>query len=118
MEEKSSNVTITVDPLDDARSLYELKLRSMLEPDFDGQWVAIHAQSGDYLVDRWPGKVHRAMEARHPSGPILIRRIGIADEGLRARMCGEWPPSIANNQRDIHGEPIGGDRTRRRPRGA
>jgi hypothetical protein len=119
MADKLAGEITTIDPVQQAKDNYDSKLRSILEPEFDGQYVAIHPESGDYLVERCRGQSLRAMIERHPDGPISIRHIGIADEGLRARMRGEWPISIANNQRDMHGrQPIGGDRARRRPRGA
>jgi hypothetical protein len=35
--------------------IYEEHLKTLLEPDANGQFVAIHVESGDHAVERFPG---------------------------------------------------------------
>jgi hypothetical protein len=79
----------TDDSVDRARTIYDSQLRERLEPEYNGQWVAIHPDTGDYIVERRFGKAFRALKAKHPDGSVVVRYIGIADAGLRARLFGE-----------------------------
>ena len=71
-------------------ALYETRLKPLLEPSHNGQVVAIHPDSEDYLVAATSGDAMRAMYARHPEGQVLLHIIGTvsADSGLAARMLG------------------------------
>jgi len=70
--------------------IYENRLKSKLEPEFNGQSVAIHIGSGDYEVADSSGNAMRAIRKRYPSGPLLLRTIGtVSDFGLAARMSGK-----------------------------
>jgi hypothetical protein len=73
-------------------SIYEQRLRSRLEPEHDGQVVAIHVDSGDYEVGRSSGDAMRAMRQRRPVGKLLLHTIGVvSDSALAAQMCGQRP---------------------------
>ena len=72
-------------------SFYAAELRSLLEATAPGQYVAVHADTHDYLVERRPGKALREMQAKHPTGDIIVHRIGPADAAYQARLRGEWP---------------------------
>jgi len=74
-----------------ALDFYDAELRPLLEPQRNGQYVAIHPATCDYVVDRRPGKAFRALRAQQPQGPIVLRHIGTADADLRARLRGELP---------------------------
>lgn len=69
-------------------ALYDGKLKGLLEPDHNNEFVAIHVDSEDYAVARSSGDAMRAMPARHPmDGRLVIRRIGPEPEyGLAARI--------------------------------
>ena len=69
---------------------YATHLRPLLEATNSGHYVAIHADTHDYLVGRRPGKALREMQAKHPIGDIIVHRIGLADAAYQARLRGEW----------------------------
>jgi hypothetical protein len=85
--------TQTTSELDDVArrglAIYEAQLKPLLEPDYNGQIVAIHVESGDHAVARFSGQAVRAIRKRHPTGQLLVRTIGKAmDYGLAHRMRG------------------------------
>ena len=68
-------------------AFYEEKLRAVLEPEHNGKVVAIHVDSGDYEVAGNSPEALRAMHARHPDSPVVIRAVGPEfRHGLVARM--------------------------------
>lgn len=69
-------------------AIYDQNLKSLLEPEYDNQFVAIHVDSGDYEVAKSSGNAMRAILARHPiDGRLVIRKIGSEPEyGLAARI--------------------------------
>lgn len=71
-----------------ALALYEDKLKAILEPEFLGQVVAIHPESGEYAVARNSPNAMRAMRARHIDGFLLLLDIGpvAGDDTLTLRM--------------------------------
>ena len=71
-------------------ALYETRLKPLLEPMQNGQVVAIHPDSEDYVVAPTSGDAMRAMYQRHPEGQVLLHLIGTAsaDSGLAARILG------------------------------
>ena len=77
------------DPTAEALAFYKAELRPILEPDHDGEDVAIHVETKSYEVAKGVGHAYRAMRAKEPDGFIVVHRIGIADPGLLARMKGE-----------------------------
>jgi hypothetical protein len=71
------------------RAIYQEKLKAILEPEHNGEMVAIHIDTGDYEVG--PRKTHPsfALRDRHPEGgKILITDVGIPrpDDTLTQRM--------------------------------
>jgi hypothetical protein len=58
-----------------ALTLYREKLAAELEPEQDGKGLAIHPDSGDYLVAENPTLAGRLMDQRHPSD-VVVMRIG------------------------------------------
>jgi hypothetical protein len=79
------------DPTAEALAFYKAELRPILEPDHNGENVAIHVETKDYEVAKGPGHAHRGLRARHPEGFVIIHQIGPADSGLVARMRGGSP---------------------------
>lgn len=73
-----------------ALNLYETELRSLLEPEFSGQAVAIHVDTRDYEVAATHSAAARALLARRPAdGRIVTLTIGPpsdADLRLTSRM--------------------------------
>lgn len=69
-------------------SIYEAKLRPLLEPQEIGHFVAIHVDTEDYAVVTSSGQATRALLRRHAiDGRIVVRKIGSEPEyGLLARM--------------------------------
>ncbi len=76
-----SNVTMR------AMTLYYERLREELEPEQIGRGLAIHPDSGDYLVADTPTHAGHAMRKRHPEGGTVTLRIGLKpDPALLARI--------------------------------
>lgn len=57
-------------------AIYEEQLRKTVERQHLGKVVAIHVDTGDYVVAEESPDAMRAMMARHPEGQMFIRRIG------------------------------------------
>jgi len=70
-----------------ALAFYRENLRDALEPAEEGKGIAIHPDTGDYLVAETPTHASRAMRGRHPVGSYVTMRIGPSpDYALAARM--------------------------------
>ena len=54
-------------------ALYEEKLKPILEPERNGQEVAIHLDTGDYEVAPRRSRPHFALRRRHPEGGLILR---------------------------------------------
>ncbi len=53
------------------------RLRAALEPEFDGQHIAIHVDTGDYVTAKFSTVAARELSQRHPvDGRIFSRLIG------------------------------------------
>src|SRR5262249_13731468 len=63
------------------RDFYEERLKAVLEPDQNGQTVAVHFDSADYAVASNSPEARRALRARHPEGLIMTMKIGPSDDG-------------------------------------
>jgi hypothetical protein len=57
------------------QAIYEEKLRSLLEPRFNGRVVAIHLDSGDYAVGPNSPEALRALYKMHPDDGLTMTRI-------------------------------------------
>ena len=67
------------------QALYD-KLKPVLEPERDRQYVAIHVDSGDYSVAKTSAAATRELHRRHLPGRAYTRKIGSEPEyGLAAR---------------------------------
>jgi hypothetical protein len=61
---------------DKGQAIYE-KLKPILEPAHDRQFIAIHVDTGDYEIGRSASVAMRAMRERYPAdGRLFIRKIG------------------------------------------
>ena len=68
--------------------LYESRIRELVEPDHIGEYIAIHVDSGDYVIERSSPHAMRSLLKIHPAdGRLFIRRIGDQpDYALAARI--------------------------------
>jgi len=57
-------------------AIYESKLRSVLEPQFHGQFVAIDVETEDFEVSSDADDASDRLWQRHPEAQILVERIG------------------------------------------
>ncbi len=71
-------------------ALYNERLKSVLEPEFNGQIVAVHMNSGEYAVARTAGEALRTLRLRLPQGIVMTMDIGpvAEDDLLTLRMRG------------------------------
>ena len=58
------------------QAIYDETLKSVLEPTRNGEVVAIHLSSGDYLVARNGTAARRLLRKQHPDGIIYSLWIG------------------------------------------
>lgn len=71
------------------RAIYDQTLKAILEPQYNGQEVAIHLDSGDYEVAKNSPTASRAVRARHPIGLMMVTDVGPAKmDRLALRMRG------------------------------
>jgi hypothetical protein len=56
--------------------LYEERLKAILEPEFNGQVVAIDVESGDYEVVRVSREAWGPLRERHPQARVFITDVG------------------------------------------
>jgi len=59
-----------------ARAFYESRLKAILEPEQNGRAVAIHVDSGDYVVADTHTAAGKAMDDLHPDGLFVTMTIG------------------------------------------
>ena len=57
-------------------AIYESKLRSILEPQLRGQYVAIDVETEDYEVSYDGDEASDRLRIRHPEAQVLVERIG------------------------------------------
>jgi hypothetical protein len=71
---------MTDEELDDlsrrAHAIYDRDLRVLLEPEHNGELVAIHVDTGDYAVANTSSRARVALRNRHPLGMIVTTKIG------------------------------------------
>jgi len=70
-----------------ADALYQDKLKAILEPQHNNEFIAIEPNSGEYAVASSTGNAMRAMHSRFPTQPLLLKKIGPEPEyDLAARI--------------------------------
>jgi len=70
-----------------ADALYQDKLKAILEPQHNNEFIAIEPNSGEYAVASSTGNAMRAMYLRFPTQPLLLKKIGPEPEyDLAARI--------------------------------
>lgn len=73
-------------------TLYQEKLKTLLEPEQNGRAVALHVDTGEYVIADTLSEARREMRRRYPNpaGRILSRTIGpeISDALLQRLLSG------------------------------
>jgi hypothetical protein len=71
--------------------MYNTRLKALLEPEHNNEYVAVHVGSGDYYIARTATAAIRKLGEQHPSdGLMFVRKIGDEPEyGLAARLSGK-----------------------------
>jgi len=74
------------------RALYEAQLKAVLEPEYNNRLVAIHPDSGEYVVADPTGNAMRAIRKSRPQGRLYLTKIGPEPEyGPAARILMAGP---------------------------
>ena len=61
-----------------AGQIYEGKLKALLEPDHQGEIIAIHVETGDHFFGGDVLEACRKGRAKHPGAVFFCRRVGDA----------------------------------------
>lgn len=81
-----------------ALAYYRENLQIILEAEHEGEGVAIHPDTGDYVVAKTPTQASRTMRSRHPADTFVTMRIGpgpdysLVSRLIAGRMMPEQPP--------------------------
>jgi len=68
-------------------AIYEEKLKPLLEPFHNNEFVSIHVKTEEYALGASSSDAMRAIRKRHPRGWLVILKIGDEPEwGLAARL--------------------------------
>ena len=79
-EEEMSELSVV------GQAVYETK-KTVFEPAFNNQYVAIHVDTGDYAIAKSSAAATRFLHQRHLPGRAYTRKIGNEPEyGLAARL--------------------------------
>ena len=69
------------------QSIYDERIKPLVEPDYNGQFVAIHLDTGDYEVAQNSPTARFALRKRHSDGLIMTTDVGPAKiDSLTVRM--------------------------------
>lgn len=76
-------------------AIYRERLQGTLEPEHNGEYVAIHVDTGDYALASRYGEAIRQMQERHPQSLLAIRHVGpvTADSPLARLLSRDALPS-------------------------
>lgn len=58
------------------KKLYEERLRNLLEPDHQGEYVAIEPESGDYYLGHTMSEAYEKAAAAYPDKKFYLARVG------------------------------------------
>jgi hypothetical protein len=56
--------------------IYEERLKSELEPEHDGEMLAVEVESGDRFLGRTATEAYRKAKAKHPGREFAFLRVG------------------------------------------
>ena len=57
-------------------AIYTERLQALLEPAHNGEWVAIHVDTGDYAVGKNSPRALDALRTMHPAGLVVTLLVG------------------------------------------
>ena len=61
---------------DEARGIYETRIRASVEPAHDGKFIVIDLDSGEYEIDESDVEALRRAGERFPKGRLFTLRVG------------------------------------------
>ena len=64
------------DLIDRARRIYEERLKGGLEPDHNGEFLAVEVESGDYFLGNSEIEAYDEAIKRHPGKKFAFLRVG------------------------------------------
>ena len=64
------------DFLQRGKRIYEERLKSLLEPEHNGEMLAVEVESGDYFLGRTATEAYRKAKAKHPGKELAFLRVG------------------------------------------
>ena len=56
--------------------IYDERLKAILEPGRNGEWVAIHTDTGDYALGKNSPTALRALRSKQPEGLVVTMPVG------------------------------------------
>lgn len=65
---------------DQGKTIYDERLKTILEPEHNGEIVAIDVETGEYAVGKTSLEVSRRLRERHPQALFLFMDIGPAKD--------------------------------------
>jgi hypothetical protein len=69
--------TVTDDEIiERGKAVYESRLKSLVEPEHIGKYIAIDVETGDYEIDRDDLAVEDRLLKRHPDANLFLTRVG------------------------------------------
>ncbi|MGO8671189.1 MAG: hypothetical protein ACLQVD_07495 [Capsulimonadaceae bacterium] len=76
-------------------AIYDANLKLILEPEHNGEYVALHVGTGNYYIGKTASAASRELFDHHPpDGKMVLRKIGMEPEyGLIARLNAGDPAS-------------------------
>lgn len=76
MAEVLDEATTADEIIERGQAIYNETLQPILEPEHNGQAVAIHVDSGDYAIARNGTRARHLLRERHPEGLTYSQYIG------------------------------------------
>ena len=61
---------------DRGAAIYGERLKALLEPAHNGEWVAIHVDTGDYALGKNPPRALDALREKQPAGLVVTMLVG------------------------------------------
>src|SRR5438552_3156574 len=61
-------------------AIYQERLKALLEPTHNGEWVAIHADTGDYALGKNSPRAVDALREQQPTGLVVTMLVGPESE--------------------------------------
>lgn len=69
--------TLTDDEIiERGKAVYESRIKSLVEPEHIGKYIAINVETGDYEIDHDDLVVEDRLLKRYPNGNLFLTRVG------------------------------------------